>query len=200
MPREYDYIAKAVLIGDGATGKTSITEKFCHGFFSDSYLMTVGANFYIETIQIKDARVKVQIWDLAGQKHFSFVRSQFYQGAMICIAVFDVTRYSTLISLESWFKEMYKKLDDSPIATILVANKIDLEKERLIDYPEVERFIEHLYDRFPRYNDSGILYVEASAKTGENVEKAFRMVTELFLKKYDEDDEDGDDDDDDYDI
>ncbi len=194
MPREYDYIAKAVLIGDGATGKTSIAENFCHGFFSDSYLMTVGANFYIETIQIKGTRIKLQIWDLAGQEHFEFVRSQFYQGATICIAVFDITRYSTLIGLGNWFNEMYKKLDDTAIATILVANKIDLEKERLIDNTEISRFLEYLYKSFPRYSDSEILYVETSAKTGENVEKAFNMVSELFLKKCEEDD------DDDYDV
>ncbi len=183
MPREYNYIAKAVIIGDGATGKTSITERFCHGIFSNSYKLTVGVNFYIETIQIKDVRVIVQIWDLAGQKHFSSVRAQFYQGAMICIAVFDVTRYFTLINLENWFDEMYKKLGDSPIATILVANKIDLEEERSIAYPEVRRCLERLYKKFPRYSDSDILYVETSAKTGEKVEKAFKMVTELYLKK-----------------
>jgi len=181
--REYSYLAKAVLIGDGATGKTSLAERYCHGkFVSSAYFMTVGANFYSKIIQIGDDISKLLIWDIAGQPHFKAVRSQFYMGTMICLAVFDLTRYSTLINLEHWFNEMFNNIDENIIPTVLIGNKIDLAEEMLIDSREITRFIESLYDLYPEYNKIGIPYFQTSAKTGQNVEKAFLSVTEIFLK------------------
>lgn len=191
ISKDYTYLAKAVLIGDGATGKTSLAENFCHGFFSTAYLMTVGANFYSEIIQIGNngENVKVLIWDLAGQPHFKEVRSLFYLGTMICLAVFDLTRFSSLMNLEHWFNDMYKDLEESTIPTILIGNKVDLEEERSIDNKEVVRFIKFLYIKYPGYKDMEIPYIETSAKTGENVEKAFSMVTEIFVKNIKESEE-----------
>ncbi|MFX0187939.1 MAG: Rab family GTPase [Candidatus Hodarchaeota archaeon] len=191
ISKDYAYLAKAVLIGDGATGKTSLAENFCHGFFSTAYLMTVGANFYSEIIQIgkNGEKVKVLIWDLAGQPHFKEVRSLFYLGTMICLAVFDLTRFSSLMNLEHWFNDMYMGLEEPAIPTILIGNKVDLEEERSIDNKEVVRFIKSLYIKYPGYKNMEIPYIETSAKTGENVEKAFRMVTEIFVNAIKESEE-----------
>ena len=180
---EYNYLAKCVLIGDGATGKTSIMERFCHGTFSTSYLMTVGANFYSEIFEIGDDgdKLKVIFWDIAGQQQFDVVRTQFYMGTMICMAVFDLTRYLTLTNLENWFNEMYNNLEESAIPTVIIGNKLDLEIERSISYEEATKFVSSLYDKFPGYKNMAIPYFETSAKTGENVEKTFRATAELFL-------------------
>ncbi len=182
---EYNYLAKAVLIGDGATGKTSLMERFCHGTFSTSYLMTVGANFYSEIFEFGDNgdRLKIIYWDLAGEQQFDVVRTQFYMGTMICMAVFDLTRYITLKNLEKWLNEMYKNLEESVIPTVIIGNKIDLEIERSVSNDEATRFVNSLYDKFPEYKNMEIPYFETSAKTGENVEKTYRATAELFLKK-----------------
>lgn len=182
VPTDYNYLAKAVLIGDGATGKTSLVENFCHGSFSSSYLMTVGSNFYSEKIEIDDKDIKVLIWDLAGQPHFKAVRTQFYMGTMICLAVFDLTRYITLKNLEKWFNEMYKNLEESVIPTVIIGNKVDLEIKRSVNYNEATKFVKSLYKKYPGYENMEIPYFETSAKTGENVLKTFRTATELFLK------------------
>lgn len=181
---EYNFLAKAVLIGDGATGKTSLIERFCHGTFSTSYLMTVGANFYSEIFEFGNNgdKLKVLFWDIAGQEHFDVVRTQFYIGTMICIAVFDLTRYITLKNLEKWFNEMYKSLEESAIPTVIIGNKVDLEIERSVKHKEVTKFVNSLYDKFPGYKNMEIPYFETSAKNGENVEKTFRATAELFLK------------------
>ncbi len=181
---EYNYLAKAVLIGDGATGKTSLMERFCHGTFSTSYLMTVGANFYSEIFEFGDNgnKLKVIYWDLAGEQQFDVVRTQFYIGTMICMAVFDLSRYITLTNLEKWLDEMYKNIDESVIPTVIIGNKIDLEIERSVSNDEATGFVNSLYDKFPEYKNMEIPYFETSAKTGENVEKTYRTIAELFLK------------------
>ena len=184
IPIKYNYLAKAVIIGDGATGKTSLLERFCHGRFIESYLMTVGANFYSEIFEFGDNgdKLKVLFWDFSGQPQFKVVRSQFYMGTMICIAVFDLTRYITLTNLKNWFNEMYKNLEESAIPTVIIGNKVDLEIERSVKYNEATEFVKSLYDKYPGYKNMEIPYFETSAKTGENVEKTFRTTAELFLK------------------
>lgn len=179
----YNYLAKCVLIGDGATGKTSIMERFSKGTFSTSYLMTVGANFYSEIFEIGDNgdKLKVIYWDIAGQQQFDVVRTQFYMGTMICMAVFDLTRYSTLTNLDKWLYEMYNNLEETVIPTIIIGNKLDLEIERSISNKEATKFVNSLYDKFPAYKNMAIPYFETSAKTGENVEKTYRATAELFL-------------------
>ena len=184
IPIKYNYLAKAVIIGDGATGKTSLIERYCHGTFLESYLMTVGANFYSEIFEFGDNvdKLKVLFWDFSGQPQFKVVRSQFYMGTMICIAVFDLTRYITLTNLKNWFNEMYKNLEESAIPTVIIGNKVDLEIERSVKYNEATEFVKSLYDKYPGYKNMEIPYFETSAKTGENVEKTFRTTAELFLK------------------
>ncbi|TFG25321.1 MAG: GTP-binding protein [Promethearchaeota archaeon] len=181
---EYNYLAKAVLIGDGGTGKSSLIEQFSNGTFSTSYLMTVGANFYSEIFEFgkNGDKLKIIFWDLAGQEQFDVVRTQFYMGTMICMAVFDLTRYLTLTNLENWFNEMYNSLEESAIPTVIIGNKLDLEIERSISDKEATKFVKSLYKKFPGYKNMEIPYFETSAKTGENVEKAFRATADLFLK------------------
>lgn len=101
---------------------------------------------------------------------------------MICLAVFDLTRYITLKNLENWFDEMYKNLEESAIPTVIIGNKVDLEIERSVNYKEAVKFVKSLYKKYPGYKNMEIHYFEASAKTGENVEKTFRTAAELGLK------------------
>ena len=41
---------KVIILGDGAVGKTSITRRFTNDEFQQSYLQTVGVDWFIKTI------------------------------------------------------------------------------------------------------------------------------------------------------
>jgi Ras-related protein Rab-28 len=43
---------KVIILGDGAVGKTSITQRFTSDEFKQSYLQTVGVDWFIKTIQL----------------------------------------------------------------------------------------------------------------------------------------------------
>lgn len=181
--KDYDFLIKAILIGEGAAGKTSLAERFCNKTFETSYLMTVGVNFYTKIIVFDDLRVNLQIWDLAGQERFKFIRPRFYLGAMLCLAVFDLTRFITLFNLNDWLEELYDNIEEPVIPTILLGNKIDLAEHRAIDHQEGVDFISTLHEKFPNYKNYEVPYIETSAKTGKNVEEAFKIVTEKYLKE-----------------
>jgi septin family protein len=63
----YDWMAKIIIIGDSGVGKTNFITRFCENHFKESYVATIGVDFKIKTIDAQGKKVKLQIWDTAGQ-------------------------------------------------------------------------------------------------------------------------------------
>ncbi len=173
---------KMVLIGPAAVGKTSLLHRFVSGQFSESYMLTIGVEFLTKEIKFKRNNVKLTIWDIGGQKKFQNIRTTFYRNAKGALLVFDLTRADTFGEVEAWLTEMYEVLG-AKIPFVLIGNKTDLIKDvgRVIDGDKAKNFAE----------SRGSIYIETSAKTGENVEDAFIELSrqmagrniELILKK-----------------
>jgi small GTP-binding protein len=168
----YDYLFKVIAVGDGAVGKTSITLRFSTGSFRDSYIMTIGVDFAVKTIEVptKDGtkKVKLQIWDTGGQERFSYVRPLYYKGAMGGIVVYDVTQRESFENVPKWFSEV--KTNRGNIALLLVGNKVDLP-DRKISAEEGMSAAKKL----------GIKYFEASAKTGESIDRIFAELSKEMV-------------------
>ena len=76
--------------------------------------------------------------------------------------VYDVTRRSTYNHLSSWLTDA-RNLTNPNTVIFLIGNKCDLEAQRDVTHEEAKQFAE----------ENGLMFVEASAKTGERVEDAF---------------------------
>jgi len=76
--------------------------------------------------------------------------------------VYDITRRSTYNRLSSWLTDA-RNLTSPNTAIYLIGNKSDLEAQRDVTYDEAKLFAE----------ENGLMFIEASAKTGANVEEAF---------------------------
>ncbi|MFX1232996.1 MAG: Rab family GTPase [Promethearchaeota archaeon] len=170
------YIYKICVVGDGGVGKTSMVLRYCENTFKENYIMTIGSNFSTKTVDLPaypQLQVKLQIWDLAGQKHFSFVRPPFYRGATGIVYVFDLTRRSSFSDLIEWKSEVEKVVSQKP--SLLVGNKIDLAREgkREVSFQEGEALKSEL---------NATKYFETSAKEGDSVEEVFKLLTLEILK------------------
>ncbi|MHA1337283.1 MAG: GTP-binding protein [Promethearchaeota archaeon] len=176
---------KIILIGPASVGKTSILTRFIQGKFKETYEYTMGVDYLSKEVEFTDPTsnrknmARLTIWDIGGQERFKFLRNTFYKGANGAIIVFDLTRADTFKEIPEWIYEM-EELVGKKIPYILAGNKTDLLEEvgRIIDEKEIKDFIEK----------EKCLYIETSAKTGENIEKTFKELCLLManLKKPEE--------------
>jgi Ras-related protein Rab-11A len=165
---------KVIIVGPGAVGKTSLLNRFVHDEFTLRYKLTIGVDFLTKKLEIKPSEfVKLHIWDIGGQERFKFLHRSFYEGALGALLVFDLSREHTFGSMKTWLSEM-RGIIKRDIPKVIIGNKLDLIPEigQTIDRSEVEKYAK----------DEGCSFIETSAKTGENVEKAFLDLTYKMLK------------------
>ncbi|MHA1945995.1 MAG: Rab family GTPase [Candidatus Hodarchaeales archaeon] len=182
-------LAKIVLLGDGAVGKTSIKMSFIGKQFSSQYLPTIGADFVVKKVTLdtpfgKEV-IKFQIWDIAGQPAFKQIRKAYYSHSVGCLLVFDTTRSESLKNLKDWMQDLYTHAKSPFIIPIVIGNKIDLRKDthNHVTMKSAQKFIEeHLLKIHPELHDQ-ITYVETSAKTGTNINRVFQELGTKLLRK-----------------
>jgi small GTP-binding protein len=169
-----EYAFKLILGGDGAVGKTSLVHRFVEDTFAKDYKSTIGTSIMKKECNFKEleSAVRFVIWDLAGQSQFQRVRKSYLANAEAGILVYDVTNRKSFENLKNWHNEI-KKVSPN-ISLILVGNKIDLEENREVESQEGNILADNL----------GLSYIETSAKTGENINDAFKMLGLLMIKKY----------------
>ncbi len=103
--------------------------------------------------------------------------SSYFGGAHAVIIVFDLTDRGSFDAVEKWIKEAQSFADkQKPIHFLIVGNKKDLEKERVIDKDAPRKIAE-------KYN---ALYCETSAKTAAKVDEAFQLIGERLREDADD--------------
>jgi len=159
---------KILLVGEAAVGKTSLVQKFVKNQFAADYKLTVGVDILTKDVEFRSGEIAtLSIWDIGAQQRFDFIRETFYKGATGALIVFDLTREATYTETKRWLSDIRQSAGNIPFA--LIGNKEDLLKDVgvVIDRDEARSFAE---------NERSI-YIETSAKTGVNVEHAFRELT-----------------------
>ena len=172
------FIYKVCVVGDGGVGKTSMVLRYCENTFKENYIMTIGSNFSTKQVALEEYPnylVKLQLWDLAGQKHFSFVRRPFYRGATAIVYVFDLTRRNSFQNVLDWKVEVEKVIGDGK-PSVLVGNKIDLAEQGNREVGEGDG--EALKDEI-----NALAYYETSAKDDVKIEPVFKNVTLAILER-----------------
>jgi Ras-related protein Rab-2A len=173
-PSSRELIFKFILIGDAGVGKTSILQRYTANRFDKDYHVTVGAEFGSKFINIDDStRVKLQIWDTAGQESFVNIVRSFYNGSHGVFLVYDVNRRETFENLKKWKDDVCENVDPNAIF-VLVGNQVDIGG-RQVEYDEGVSFMQ----------DNGIhFFFETSALKSIGIDMAFEEAAKLAFVSY----------------
>lgn len=126
MSQPWDYIAKLVCIGDSGTGKSSLTIRLCEGRFSPHHDVTIGVEFGSRIVavgppasnapkspefvtlsgEVKQKRMKLSLWDTAGQETYKSITRSYFRGASGALLVYDITRRSTFEHATAWLHDL----------------------------------------------------------------------------------------------
>ena len=104
---------KLILLGESSVGKTSLIKRLTINEYSDISVSTVGHIFTEKILEIKDMKIRFEIWDTAGQEKFRSLINNYYNGCDGVILVYDITNrksYDELVNY--WYKEILAHCPD----------------------------------------------------------------------------------------
>ncbi|KAK1827559.1 ras family-domain-containing protein [Podospora conica] len=124
--------------------------------------------------------MKLSLWDTAGQETYKSVTRSYFRGASGALLVFDLSRKQTFQHVTDWLNDL-RQIAEPDIVVVLVGNKADLASSDADGGSNKREVTRAEAEEWARRN--GVLeYVETSAKSGENVERAFMRVAERIYQ------------------
>lgn len=154
-------------------GKTSLVRRYVSGKYDDKYISTLGTVVSKKTVQKprSSSAVTMMIWDISGQPEFKRIHDSAFKNASGGLAVCDITRMESCEHLQSWISN-FRKVAGEEVPVKVLANKCDLTEDNKRALVKLNTVLKDV---------GGNIYL-TSAKTGENVEEAFKTLAEDVSK------------------
>eukprot|EP00933_Yihiella_yeosuensis_P023642 TRINITY_DN1839_c2_g1_i1.p1 TRINITY_DN1839_c2_g1~~TRINITY_DN1839_c2_g1_i1.p1 ORF type:complete len:632 (+),score=56.64 TRINITY_DN1839_c2_g1_i1:116-1897(+) len=161
---EHDLLFKLVLVGPSKAGKTALLNRYHNDCFSEaSVLPGFGREreeFKIKLIELSGRKIKLQIWDPAGQEPS---RLRGAHGVLLC---YDVTNEDDYYTLPDILQDIDRRSDFTGTIA-LTACKCDCQALRKISEAQGRALAD----------THSAMYVETSAKEdGSSVDRAFEAL------------------------
>jgi Ras-related protein Rab-1A len=164
---------KILLIGDTQVGKTSLLLNYTDHIFPEEHIATIGVEYKDKFIIKDNYNIRLQIWDTAGQERFHSITKNIYRNANGVLFVYDITNQESFNNIKNWIKDLQNVGKD--IKGVIIGNKIDLEKNRIITKEDLEEIAK-------KYE---MPFLETSVKNNININEAFELIIDELLKNKD---------------
>jgi len=138
-----------VVVGDSYCGKTQLINRLANNSFSQVYMRT-GFN----KVEISDTGVNIIVWDTSGSASYSSLRPLVYRDCSVVVIC-----YSGGLERVKYWAEEIRESTTAPLVLVHTKNDEDAEED-------TESISEAI---------GAVDNVSTSAKTGENVEKVFKL-------------------------
>jgi len=162
-----------VLFGNASVGKTSLVERYINDKFEPNYMSTLGYNVYEKQIPHNNLVISLMIYDVGGQEQFRDLRKKYAEGANTAFIIFDITNRDSYEKVTDWKHNLFNFAGEIPF--IIIGNKSDLVADRKVTFEEAMEL---------SYQLGALDFLETSAKTGSEVNRAFHNLTINTYKDY----------------
>lgn len=165
----FDNLFKVRLLGEVGVGLSSLILRYSDNVFL-SHVDTLGVEYKEKTVRIKNRVIKNRIWDT-----YKRTKNPSLDNFQAIMLAFDLTNLQSFKNLLDYLKTIKAHAEEN-VTIILVGTKCDDQLNRKVPREAIDQFM-----RLHALELSG--YMETSAKTGENVNAAFELVTKQLLKR-----------------
>ena len=163
-----DYSIKLLVLGDLSVGKTSFIYRFTEDKFDTEQIPTTGLDLKTADIILENKKIRVQIWDTAGQEKFNSITKNLILRVQGIILLFDLTNKESFDNLNSWIK-IIREHCGNKMHILIVGNKNDLEDQ--INEEDIIKFCKSLKFKFKK----------TSCKNGENIKEAVDLICKNII-------------------
>jgi small GTP-binding protein len=115
-------------ISDAGVGKSTLLQRFTDNTYNEMHEPTIGIEFVIKTVEINGTRIRLQVWDTAGQDEFLSLARSYYRASAGVLLVYDITKRKSFNDIKKWLDEA-RFNGHSKMSYILIGNKNDLQSE-----------------------------------------------------------------------
>ena len=164
---------KVTLIGESSVGKTCIINKYCKNVFDSNVDSTLGANYSQKKIERAGKRIRLDLWDTAGQEKYRAIGRHFYKESYIVCLVYDITNKASFESIKTiWYPELTEYGEKYKIIA-LIGNKLDKYLEEQVSEDQGKKFAEEINAVFKR----------TSALDGTGIADLFDQLVDKYLRE-----------------
>ena len=171
---------KAVIVGNSNVGKSSILSRLVNTEYNNQINPTIGLDYFAYRFIKDNYKIKLVLWDTAGQEQFNSIIKLYFKDVNILIVVADITDSKSCNDIEKWILKVIKEnnnITDLPI--LVIFNKIDLRNNNTIQINDCELIYKRLIIRYKKLE-----YIEVSAKNNLNFDKFKDILSNMIINKY----------------
>ncbi|KAI8848007.1 P-loop containing nucleoside triphosphate hydrolase protein [Chytridium lagenaria] len=154
---EVEFALKVLVVGNGCVGKSNNWVDY-----SEVEIPVPGQN----------GKVRLMLWDTAGQEEFDPVTRSYYENAHAVVLAFSTTDRDSFETIRAWREKVEAVCDD--LCMVLVQNKIDLLERSVVSNEEAEALARDMKLKFYRVLSKTLNY---------HLFKVFSYLGELFFKR-----------------
>lgn len=179
---DYDKVCKIVVLGNSGVGKSSFLHRLVDNVYNESHNTTIGVDFFVYRMVVNGKKIKLQIWDTAGQEQFKSIVKAYYRNAQGVLLMYDVTHRKSFNDILEWLRDLEdhnirgKQKQSEVSRIILIGNKNEQSNEH---YREVSR-----EEGLQMAMSNGLLFNEISCKTDRfGPVNAMKQFVEQFIEE-----------------
>ena len=165
-----DHSIKLLVLGDLSVGKTSFIYRFTEDKFDEEQIPTTGLDLKTADIILNNKKIRIQIWDTAGQEKFNSITKNLILRVQGIILLFDLTNKESFENLNSWIK-IIRDYCGNKMQILILGNKKDLEEQIVINEEDINSFSKSVKIKIKK----------TSCKNGENIKEAVDMICKHII-------------------
>jgi Ras-related protein Rab-2A len=167
----YNYSFKYIVAGNPGVGKSSLLLKFMEEKFKVFYDITIGVDLGYRIISLNDTKIKICIYDTAGQERFQSITRQYFANTAVAFILYDICDSQSYEAAKHWLG-LVKTENVSNITIVLIGNKTDKEAKRQVSTEDAKSFA----------MQQDIYFYELSVRNN-SVKDIFYTTAQLTLQK-----------------